>query len=472
MNSTKIHQAKMHKVKNIHFIGIGGTGMNGIAQVLLNQGYTISGSDIKENPAVVRLRAAGATIYIGHEAKNILHANVVVTSTAVQEDNPEVKAAREQHIPVIPRAEMLAELMRFQFGIAVAGTHGKTTTTSLVASILAEAELDPTYVIGGRLNSSGSNAKLGESQYFVAEADESDASFLYLQPTMAIVTNIDMDHMETYDGDMKKLYKTFVDFLHHLPFYGTAIMCTDDAGVQAVLPEVGRPVIGYGFDEASDVRGINVRQVGLQTYFTVVRKDLPALEVCMNLPGRHNVLNALSAIVVATEIGVADDAIVNALGKFSGVGRRCEVLGEYAGTFGEVTLIDDYGHHPRELAATHEAVKSAYPERRLVTVFQPHRYSRTKDLYEDFVQVLSDTDKLVMLEVYAAGEEAIPGADTRSLCGSIRSRGRVDPIFVADNDKLGGAIIDVLQDGDVLLMQGAGNIGSLAQEMAQRLAND
>lgn len=456
----------MHKVKKIHFIGIGGTGMNGIAEVLLNLGYQISGSDISENAAVIRLRDKGAIIYLGHNANNVTDVDVVVSSTAIIKDNVEIIAAKEKNIPVIPRAEMLAELMRFRFGIAVAGTHGKTTTTSLVASILAEANYDPTYVIGGRLNSSGSNAKLGESRYLVAEADESDASFLHLQPTMAIVTNIDMDHMETYEGDVTKLYKTFLDFLQHLPFYGMAVMCVDDPGVQAVLPDVSRPVMSYGLTAVADVSASNVQYAGLRTHFTVHRRELPDLAITMNLPGEHNVQNALAAITVATELGVSDDAIVAALRKFAGVGRRCEVLAEYD----DVVLIDDYGHHPREIAATQIAIKNAFPERRIVTVFQPHRYSRTKDLFEDFVQVLSETDVLVMLEVYSAGEAVINAADGRSLCGSVRQRGKIDPIFVAENEELFEVLLNILEPGDVVLMQGAGNIGGLAQEVKKMLA--
>lgn len=451
----------MHKIKKIHFIGIGGTGMNGIAEVLLNQGYQISGSDLAENAAVQRLISKGATIFMGHDARNVTDVDVVVTSTAVQADNAEVLAAKEKNIPIIPRAQMLAELMRFRFGIAVAGTHGKTTTTSLAASILAEANFDPTYVIGGRLNSSGTNAKLGESKYLVAEADESDASFLHLQPTMAIVTNIDMDHMETYEGDIEKLYSTFLAFLQNLPFYGMAIMCIDDLGVQAVLPRLTRPLISYGFSAAADFSASEVHQDGLQTHFTVQRKNYSPLNITMNLPGKHNVLNALAAIVVATELGVEDEAIVQALAKFAGVGRRCEVLGD----FETCLLIDDYGHHPRELAATQEAIKSAFPGRRVVTIFQPHRYSRTKTLFEDFVQVLSETDVLIILEVYSAGEAVIAAADARSLCGSIRQRAKVDPIFVPDNSELFEVLLNVLEDGDVVLMQGAGNIGSLAQEV-------
>ncbi len=461
--------ATMRKIKKIHFIGIGGTGMNGIAQVLLNEGYQISGSDIAENVAVLRLREQGAIVHIGHVAENIEGVDVVVTSTAVNDDNPEVVAARTSHIPIIPRAEMLAELMRFRYGIAVAGTHGKTTTTSLVASILAEGGLDPTYVIGGRLNSSGSNAKLGESKYLVAEADESDASFLYLQPMMAIVTNVDVDHMETYDGDINRLHQTFLEFLHHLPFYGAAIMCLDDAGVREIMPRVTRPIVTYGMHKKADIRATHLEYHGLQTHFKVRRNECDDLNIVMNLPGDHNVQNALAAITVAMELGVSDKAIINALQKFQGVGRRCEVLGDYAIEKGKVTLIDDYGHHPRELAATQQAIKAAYPEKRLVTIFQPHRYSRTKNLFEDFVQVLADTDMLIMLDVYSAGEEMVVGADTRSLCGSIRQRGKVDPIFVEDHTKLRETLLNIVQAGDVILMQGAGNIGSLTQTMAQFL---
>lgn len=462
----------MHKIRRIHFIGIGGTGMNGIAEVLLNQGYQISGSDLKPNAATQRLQERGARIFFGHHAENVVGADVIVTSTAINKENAEVAAAREQHIPIIPRAEMLAELMRFRFGIAVAGTHGKTTTTSLLASILAEAELDPTYVIGGRLNSSGTNAKLGESRYFVAEADESDASFLFLQPTMAIVTNVDVDHMSTYDNDINKLHKTFLEFLQHLPFYGLAIMCIDDAGVNTILPEVTRPVLTYGFADNADIRATHLRQEGLQTHFMVERKDLAPLSVCLNLPGYHNVQNTLAAIAVATELGVADTAIVSAMEKFAGVGRRCEVLGEFDVDGKHLTLIDDYGHHPREVAATQQAMQAAYPGHRVVTVFQPHRYSRTQELFEDFVDVLSATDVLLMLDVYTAGEVSIPGADGRSLCGSIRQRGKVNPVFVTEHDKLYETLLDLLQEGDVVLMQGAGDISGLAHDMKQQLSSD
>ncbi len=445
--------------------------MNGIAEVLLNQGYLISGSDINENPAIKRLNKQGAKITLCHAAKNVINADVVVTSTAVKENNPEVVAARLANIPVIPRAEMLAELMRFCYGIAVAGTHGKTTTTSLVASILAEAGLDPTYVIGGRLNSTQANANLGESSYFVAEADESDASFLYLQPMMAIVTNIDADHMETYDGDVNRLQQTFIKFLHHLPFYGVAILCIDDTGVQTILPEVTRPIVSYGFGEKADIRAIDVQQIGLQTHFIVKRKKREDLPVCINLPGKHNVANALAAIAVAIELGIDDVAIVKALKNFAGVGRRCEVLGEFTTSKGKITLIDDYGHHPREVAVTQKAIKTAYPRSRLITIFQPHRYTRTKNLFEDFVHVLADTDVLLMLEVYAAGEESVPAADSRSLCRSIRQRGKVDPIFISEPTELENMLKMILQDGDVVLMQGAGDISALAQKLTKSLAD-
>ena len=459
----------MRKIKRIHFIGIGGTGMNGIAEVLLNQEYDVSGSDLSENAAVKHLKKLGAKIFIGHAESNCDGADVVVTSTAVKETNPEVIAARKSKTPVIPRAEMLAELMRFRHGIAVAGTHGKTTTTSLVASILGQAKLDPTYVIGGRLNSSGSNAKLGESKYIVAEADESDASFLFLQPMIAVVTNIDMEHMETYGGDINQLYKTFIDFLHHLPFYGLAIMCVDDAGVNKVISKVTRPMVSYGFADSADVYATDIEHVGMKTKFTVKRKDKADLNVVMNLPGRHNVLNALASIIVAMEVGVDDKAIKIALETFAGVGRRSEILGEYKTEKGNVILIDDYGHHPREVLATQKGIKSAYPNKKLVTVFQPHRYTRTRDLFEDFVHVLSQTDQLIILDVYAAGEEPIVGADTRTLCSSIRQLGKVNPIFVEHHEDVPETLYNILQDDDIVLMQGAGNIGDLAQEVARHL---
>jgi len=469
--NSEIKNASMRKINKIHFVGIGGTGMNGIAEVLLNQGYQISGSDINENAAIKRLMAQGAKVSLGHAAENIDAADVIVTSTAVKESNPEVIAARAANIPVIPRAQMLAELMRFCYGIAIAGTHGKTTTTSLVASILAEAGLDPTYVIGGCLNSVEANAKLGKSTYFVAEADESDASFLYLQPMMAIVTNIDVDHMETYGDDVNRLQQAFLKFLHHLPFYGLAIVCIDDPGVQKILTQVTRPIVSYGFNEVADVRAVNIEQDGLQTHFTVQRKGGSDLQLCINLPGWHNVENALAAITVASELGIADIAILKALKNFAGVGRRCEILGEFNTAKGKIVLIDDYGHHPNEVAVTQQAIKAAYPRQRLITVFQPHRYTRTKSLFEDFVRVLADTEILLMLDVYTAGEESIPGADTRSLCRSIRQRSKVEPIFIAKQAELTKVLQTILQDGDIILMQGAGDIGMLARSVAASLAD-
>ncbi len=458
---------EMRRIRQIHFIGIGGVGMCGIAEVLLNQGYRISGSDMKDSVVTDRLASLGALITIGHQEENIRNADVVVISTAVSEENPELKAARQQRIPVVRRAEMLAELMRYRHGIAVAGTHGKTTTTSLLASMMAEANLDPTFVIGGRLNSAGTNAQLGGSRYLVAEADESDASFLHLQPMVAIVTNIDADHMDTYGGDFNVLKQTFVNFLHNLPFYGLAVLCTDDPVVTEILPNVSRPILTYGFNEGADFRATHLQMNGLQTHFTVVR---PAghseLQVTLNMPGRHNVLNALACIAVATDEGISDEAIANALQRFEGVGRRFQILGEVSVNDGSVTLVDDYGHHPREVEAVIQAIRDGWPERRLVMIYQPHRYSRTRDLYEDFVRVLSETDLLLMLDVYAAGEQPIPGADTRSLCRSIRQRG-VEPVFVESTDDLSDLLKTLLRPGDLLLTQGAGDITSLAHRLSQ-----
>ena len=466
--SVQSTQMNLHKIKRLHFVGIGGSGMNGIAQVLLNQGYEISGSDLAENASTQLLKKSGATIFVGHDASHIKGADVVVVSTAVKSDNPEVLAAKLSRIPIIPRAEMLAEIMRFHFGIAIAGTHGKTTTTSLVSSVLAEAGLDPTYVIGGRLNSSGSNAKLGQSKYFVAEADESDASFLYLQPMIAVVTNIDVDHMETYGNDVSKLYETFNSFLHHLPFYGIAILCIDDPGVRMILDQVTRRVITYGFDKTADIRAPDIQPKGLVTHFTAKRfNGLKDLKITLNLPGNHNILNALSVIAIAAELGIDDHTLQIALSQFSGVGRRCQVLGEFKTPKGNITLIDDYGHHPREIAATQQAIKAAYPNQRLITVFQPHRYSRIKALFEDFAEVLSNTEFLILLDIYAAGEEPILGISTRELCSNIRQRGKTDPVFVQEHDKLFSTIMDIAKDGDVILMQGAGNIGTLAQSMVK-----
>ena len=459
---------EMRRIRQIHFVGIGGVGMCGIAEVLLNQGYSITGSDMKTSATTAQLEEMGAHVFIGHGGQNIAGADVVVISSAVGDDNPEVMAAREQRIPVVRRAEMLAELMRYRHGIAVAGTHGKTTTTSLVASILAVAGKDPTFVIGGRLTSAGTNARLGDSRYLVAEADESDASFLHLQPMVAIVTNIDADHMDTYDGDFNKLKQTFVRFLHNLPFYGLAVMCSDDPVVRELLPEISRPVLTYGFDEGADYRASELQQDGFRSHFRVSRPDgLPALEVTLNMPGRHNVLNALAAIAVATDEGVADDAILQALASFQGVGRRFQVLGELPVDGGQVTLVDDYGHHPREVQAVIHAVREGWPGRRLVMVYQPHRFTRTRDLYEDFVQVLQGVDQLVMLDVYPAGEAPIPGADSRALCRSIRQRGK-EPVFIENTDELPAALRTLLQPGDLLLTQGAGSVTAISHQLAQQ----
>ncbi|GGB87661.1 UDP-N-acetylmuramate--L-alanine ligase [Marinobacterium zhoushanense] len=459
---------EMRRIRQIHFVGIGGVGMCGIAEVLLNQGYRISGSDMRASTVTAHLESLGAQVFIGHSEDNIKGADVVVTSTAVKEDNPEVLSAREQRMPVVRRAEMLAELMRYRHGIAVAGTHGKTTTTSLVASILAEAGKDPTFVIGGRLTSAGTNAQLGGSRYLVAEADESDASFLHLQPMVAIVTNIDADHMDTYDGDFNKLKQTFVSFLHHLPFYGLAVMCTDDPVVCELLPELSRPVLTYGFDESADFRAVDIKQEGFRSSFRVIRPDGHAdLQVALNMPGRHNILNALAAIAVATDEGVDDHSICRALESFQGVGRRFQVLGEVPVDGGSATLVDDYGHHPREVQAVIRAVREGWPGRRLVMVYQPHRYTRTRDLYEDFVQVLQGVDQLVMLEVYSAGETAIPGADSRSLCRSIRQRGK-EPVFIENPSELADALRNLLKPGDLLLTQGAGNVTAISHDLAQQ----
>ncbi len=472
MNRPDMYPAEtLGDIDKIHFVGVGGTGMSGIAEVLSNLGYNVSGSDIKESAVTQRLQQAGVTVFIGHNAENVEAVDVVVTSTAVDKKNPEVAAAYQQRIPVIPRAEMLAELMRFRFGIAVAGTHGKTTTTSLIASILAEGDLDPTFVIGGRLNSAGSNAKLGLGKYLVAEADESDASFLHLQPMIAIVTNIDQDHMETYGGSYYRLKGTFIEFLHHLPFYGLAVMCLDDPGAKEILPEISKPVKTYGVHQDADVQAIDIQQSGMHTHFTVKRwDDHQPLRVTLNLPGWHNMLNALAAITVSTYIGVDDQAIIKSLADFKGVGRRFQINGDIAYDQGKLTLVDDYGHHPRELAATLEAMRQAWPERRSVVVFQPHRYTRTRDLFEDFVQVLSTVDVLVLLDIYSAGEEPINGADCKALSRSIRVRGQVDPVFVQNRDDLAEILAGIVQADDVVLTMGAGNVGQIAAELPEKLA--
>jgi len=461
---------EMRRVRVIHFVGIGGAGMCGIAEVLLNQGYQITGSDLKASSVTERLAQLGAKVMIGHDADNVKSADVLVVSTAIDASNPEVNAALEARIPVVRRAEMLAELMRFRHGIAVAGTHGKTTTTSLVTSILAEADLDPTFVIGGKLNSAGTNARMGQSRYLVAEADESDASFLHLQPMVSIVTNIDADHMSTYGGDFEQLKNTFVEFLHNLPFYGLAVVCVDDENVRSILPRISRQFVTYGFDEGADYRATELCQDGLFTSFVVQRPgDREPLAIRMRMPGKHNVLNALAAIAVADDEGVADNAIVVALEKFAGVGRRFQVCGEFPFAEGDVMLVDDYGHHPRELEVTLDAIRKGFPDRRLVMIFQPHRYSRTRDLYEDFVRVLADADVLLLMDVYPAGEKPIAGADGRSLCGSIRQRGPVDPIFIERDESLELPLKRVLKPGDLLLTQGAGDIGGLAITLTDQL---
>lgn len=457
-------------IDKIHFVGIGGTGMSGIAEVLSNLGYTVSGSDIKGSAVTDRLQAMGVKVYFGHHADNVLDVDVVVTSTAVDRSNPEITTAYENRIPVIPRAEMLAELMRFRFGIAVAGTHGKTTTTSLTTMMLAEGGLDPTFVIGGRLNSAGANAKLGLGKYLVAEADESDASFLYLQPMMAIVTNIDQDHMETYGGSYERLKDTFIKFLHQLPFYGLAVLCSDDAGVCEILPKISKPVKTYGINEHADVRAVDIQQDGLRTHFTVQRWDgYSPLKVTLNLPGWHNMLNALAAITIATTLGVNDDAIIKSLAEFKGVGRRFQINGDLDFDGGKLTLVDDYGHHPRELAATLEALRQAWPTRRKVVVFQPHRYTRTRDLFEDFVAVLSSVDVLILLDIYSAGEAPIAGADGKALSRSIRVRGQVDPVFVQNREDLPTILAGIVEKDDVILTMGAGNVGQIAAELPEKL---
>lgn len=457
---------EMRRVQSIHFVGIGGAGMGGIAEVLLNEGYQITGSDIGENQVVARLRKLGATIAIGHHQDNVKDASVIVVSTAIDQENPEIKQAAILRIPVVRRAEMLAELMRFRHGVAIAGTHGKTTTTSLIASIFAEGGLDPTFVIGGLLNSAGTNARLGTSRYLIAEADESDASFLHLQPMVAVITNIDEDHMETYQGDFEKLKDTYIEFLHNLPFYGLCVVCIDNPVVREILPRIGRQVITYGFSTDADVVATNYQQNGGVSYFTVEREGMPELDLSVNLPGQHNVLNALASIAVASDEGVDDEAIVNSLGKFAGIGRRFEQLADLTTDKGKMVLVDDYGHHPREVAATIKAMRNGWPDKRLVMIFQPHRYSRTRDLYEDFVEVLSQVDCLLLLDVYAAGETPILSADSKSLARSIRQRGQLEPIYVGDVAQLADLLKAQLQDGDMVITQGAGNIGSISRQLA------
>jgi len=470
--STRVIAAALGNIDRIHFVGIGGTGMSGIAEVLLNLGYQVSGSDIKASQVTDRLAALGVTITIGHKRENITQVDVVVVSSAIDRTNEEVDEAYINRIPVIPRAEMLAELMRFRFGIAIAGTHGKTTTTSLTASLLAEGGLDPTFVIGGRLNSAGTNAKLGLGSYLVAEADESDASFLYLQPMIAIVTNIDQDHMATYQNSYQRLKDTFIEFLHHLPFYGLAVLCLDDEGVREILPEISKPVITYGVHKEADVRAVNIKQEGMHTTFDVLRRgDYPPLQVTLNMPGWHNMLNALAAISVATRLDVDDAAIIKSLGAFKGVGRRFQHSEILLPNIGTVPLVDDYGHHPREIAATLEALRQAWPDKRSVVIFQPHRYTRTRDLFEDFVHVLSSVDVLILMDVYSAGETLIPGADGRALSRAIRIRGQVDPVFIENWEELPKILAGIVHSDDVILTMGAGNVGQMSTQLPQLLTD-
>lgn len=463
---------EMRKVRHIHFVGIGGAGMGGIAEVLANEGYAISGSDLAPNVVTQQLVALGATIYFNHRPENIRDASVVVVSTAISADNPEIIAAREARIPVIRRAEMLAELMRYRHGVAIAGTHGKTTTTAMISNIYAQAGLDPTFVNGGLVKSAGTHARLGCSRYLIAEADESDASFLHLQPMVAVVTNIEADHMDTYHGNFDNLKETFITFLHTLPFYGRAVMCIDDDVIRSIIPKVGRYITTYGFSEDADVRITHYEQKGAQGFFTISREDMPDLDVVLNAPGRHNALNATAAVAVATEEGIADEHILAALLNFQGTGRRFDFLGNFSlehvnGQEGEVMLVDDYGHHPTEVDATIKAARAGWPDKRLVMLFQPHRYTRTRDLYEDFATVLNQVDILLLTDVYAAGEAPIPGADSRSLCRTIRQRGKLDPIWVSDVENISSILAGVLTDNDLVLVQGAGNIGKIARRLAE-----
>jgi UDP-N-acetylmuramate--alanine ligase len=461
----------MRRIDTIHFVGIGGAGMGGIAEVMLNLGYKVQGSDLKPNAMTAHLAKLGAAIRIGHRAENADRADVVVVSSAVPGDNPEVRAALARRVPVVPRAEMLGELMRFRESIAVAGSHGKTTTTSLIASVLAEGGEDPTFVIGGRLKSAGSNARLGAGRYLVAEADESDASFMHLQPVIAVVTNIDNDHLSTYGGDFDKLKQSFVEFLHNLPFYGLAVLCGDDEHIQSILPRVSRPFVTYGLREGMDVRATGLARDRSGSRFSV---ELPgrasALAVMLNIPGTHNVRNALAAIAVASELGLADAAICRALASFQGIERRMQHIGDISLNGGTVSIVDDYGHHPTEIAATLEALRQAWPERRLVLVFQPHRYTRTRDLLDDFANVLAGVDVLLVTEVYAAGEAPIKGADGRAICRAVRSRGKVEPIFVNKVEGIAAALRDVLRAGDVVVTMGAGHIGAIAHELPAALS--
>ncbi len=461
---------RMRRISRIHLVGIGGVGMGGIAEVLLNLGYEVQGSDLRASQVTARLEAQGARIFIGHAAANIAGADVVVVSSAIDTGNPEADAARQQRIPVVRRAEMLGELMRFRHGIAVAGTHGKTTTTSLVASVLAEAGEDPTFVIGGRLVSAGANARLGAGRYLVAEADESDASFTHLQPLLAVVTNIDFDHMETYGGDPERLYAKFIEFLHNLPFYGLAILCIDDPGVQRILPKLKRATLTYGESPDADIRAVEISRTGTRSRVKVARPGRDTLlELELSMPGHHNVLNSLAAVAVAHELELDDAALQTALAGFAGIDRRLQVIGEHLVAARRVLFVDDYGHHPTEIAATLDAVRQGWPGRRVVVVFQPHRYTRTRDLLDDFAEVLTGADRLLVTEVYAAGEQPIAGADGRAICRAIRSRGQVEPVFVPELGELAADLAPLLEDNDLVLTLGAGNIGAVAHELPGRL---
>lgn len=458
---------EMRRVSQIHFVGIGGAGMSGIAEVLLNEGYQISGSDIADGPVTQRLAKAGATIFLGHHGENVQGASVVVISSAINESNPEVIAAKEARIPVIQRAQMLAEIMRFRHGIAIAGTHGKTTTTAMISMIYTEAKLDPTFVNGGLVKSAGKNAHLGASRYLIAEADESDASFLHLQPMVSVVTNIEPDHMDTYGGSFEKMKETYVQFLHNLPFYGLAVLCADDTTVMEIAPKVGRQVITYGFSETADYRIEDYQQTGFQGHYSVICPNGERIDVLLNVPGRHNALNATAALAVAKEEGIENEAILRALADFQGAGRRFDQLGSFIRPKGKVMLVDDYGHHPTEVDVTIKAARQGWQGKRIVMVFQPHRYSRTRDLYEDFVKVLSQVDVLIMLNIYAAGESPIQGAESKDLCRSIRTNGLVDPILVSDVSELGEVLDRVIEDGDLILAQGAGNVSKLSRDLAE-----
>lgn len=462
-HKTVIEIPHMHKVKRIHFVGIGGAGMNGIAEVLRNEGYEISGSDIAESAVTAHLRSRGIEVFIGHKESNVEGASVVVLSSAIKKNNPEWLRAVELRIPVVRRAEMLAELMRYRFGIAVAGTHGKTTTTSLISSIYAEAGRDPTFVIGGLLNSAGVNARLGSGRYLIAEADESDASFLHLQPMCSVVTNIEADHMDTYEGDFNKLKETFVEFLHNLPFYGVAVVCGDDPVIRSILPQIGRTTITYGSTPDCDLQVTDFKQEQSHSTFKVVKRDGSVLSVFLSLPGYHMALNATAAIAVALEDDIDEASILRALKSFEGVGRRFEQYGEFETGNGKVMLVDDYGHHPSEVRATINAVRAGWPDRRLVMIFQPHRYTRTRDCFEDFIEVLNQVDELILMDVYPAGEDPIVGADGRALCRSIRLRGHVEPYFVPSPDQVPATLADIIRDGDIVLTQGAGNVGKMAK---------